>query len=165
MENAKTIQLDDGIVFKSHYSYLSSMYPVSINIDGTTPTHCAEQAYWIKIARLAGDKKPEKKVRDANNGYEAKREGHKIKITQEIQDQKEEIMADVQDEKFSQNPVLKQRLMATKGNLYEATLDSFFGCGLLLSQKTKIGMVEQKGLNRLGLKLMDLRGKYLTEDA
>ena len=139
------------------------MYPVNIDVNGT-PTHCAEQAYWLKIARLAGNKRAETKVRDAKNGYEAKRAGYLIKMTQEIEDQKEEIMADVQDMKFSQNPELKRRLMATEGNLYEATMDTFFGCGLLLSQKEKIGTAEQKGANRLGLKLMDLRGKYLSEE-
>ena len=88
--------------------------------------HCAEQSYWIKIAQLAGDKLAERKVCDAKTGYEAKREGHKIKITQEIENLKEDIMAEVQDLKFTQNSELKRRLMATKGNLYEATLDKFF---------------------------------------
>ena len=164
MESAKMIELEDGIAFQSHYAFLSSMYMVEIDIDGT-PIHCAEQAYWLKIARLAGDKRAEKRVRDANNGYEAKRAGHSIKMTREIEQQKEDIMADVQDQKYEQNPELKSKLMVTEGNLYEATLDKFFSCGLLLWQKSKIGTAEQTGLNRLGLKLMDLRGKYQMEAA
>ena len=102
-------------------------------------------------------------MRDSKNGYEAKRAGNLIKMTQELEDKKEDIMAGVQDMKFEQNPALKTRLMATKANLYEATMDHFFGAGLLLSQKDKFGTVEQKGSNRLGLKLMDLQGKYLSE--
>ena len=86
------------------------MFPAHIDIDGM-PTHCAEQAYWIKIACLAGDKKTEKKVCDAKDGYEAKREGHRIKTTQAIDDQKEELMADIQDQKFQQNPELKRKLI------------------------------------------------------
>ena len=164
MENAKVVQLDDGIAFQSHFAFLSSMFPVTIVIN-STPTHCAEQAYWLEIARLAGNKKVIEKVRDAKDGYEAKRAGQQIKITQEIEDKKEEIMAKVQELKFQQNPELKTKLVMTKGNLYEATLDTFFGCGLLLSQKSKIGTAEQPGANRLGLKLMDLRGKFLSGEA
>ena len=55
MEIAKTVQVDDGIAFQSHFSYLSSMYPCQIKI-GDTPTHCAEQAYWYVMARTAGNK-------------------------------------------------------------------------------------------------------------
>ena len=74
-------------------------------------------------------------------------------------------MADVQDMEFEQNPSLKAKLMATQGNLYEATMDLFFGAGLLLWQKDKSGTAEQKWYNRLELKLMDLRGKYLSEQS
>ena len=162
MEDAKTIQVADGIAFQSHHSYLSSMYPTPIKI-GDTPTNCAEQAYWFTMARTAGDKKVMKEVPDSKNGYEAKRAGHKLKMTKELEERQEENMEYVQDQKFSQNPALKSKLMVTKGNLYEATLDLFFGSGLLLAQKAKFGTVEQKGQNRLGLKLMDLRGKYRDE--
>ena len=102
-------------------------------------------------------------MRNSKDGYEAKRAGKLIKMTQELEDQKEDVMAKLQDLKFEQNPALKTKLMATKGNLYEATLDIFFGTGLLLSQKDRFGTAQQKGANRLGLKLMDLRGKYLSE--
>ena len=162
MENAKTVEVSDGIAFQSHFSFLSSMYPTPIRICDT-PTHCAEQAYWLEIAWLAKNKRAIEKVRDSKDGYEAKRAGKLIKMTQELEDQKEDVMAKVQDLKFEQNPALKTKLMATKGNLYEATLDIFFGTGLLLSQKDRFGTTQQKGANRLGLKLMDLRGKYLSE--
>ena len=67
----------------------------------------------------------------------------------------------VKDQKFTQNQEHKSKLMATEGNLYEATLDLFFGSGLLLAQKAKFETAEQKGQNRIGLKLIDLRGKYM----
>ena len=70
------------------------------------------------------------KLRETKTGYEAKREGSKIKNTEEIAQQKDPIMAKTQDKKFRQNPELKQKLMDLKGNLYEATRDDHFGTGL-----------------------------------
>ena len=91
MENAKTVQVADGIAFQSHYSYLSSMYPVPIKI-GDTPTHCAEQVYWLTMARTTGNKNVMKEVLDLKNDYEAKRAGHKLKMTKELDESKEENM-------------------------------------------------------------------------
>ena len=164
MENAKMVEVSDGIAFQSHHAFLSSMFPIPIKIRDT-PRHCAEQAYWLELAWLAKNKRAIEKIRDSKNGYEAKRAGSLIKMTPELEAKKEEVMGDVQDMKYEQNPDLKSKLIATKGNLYEATLDMFFGCGLLLSQKDKFGTVEQKGANRLGLKLIDLRGKYISEQS
>ena len=77
MEKAKMVHINDGIAFQSHHAILSSMYPAKIDIDGT-PTHCAEQAYWFKLARLAGDRKAERLLRDAKDGYAAKSSRPKI---------------------------------------------------------------------------------------
>ena len=55
-----------------------------------------------------------KEVCDAKNGYKAKKEGHKKKIIQEIEDQKEDIMADVQDQKFLQYSRNFQTLVVEK---------------------------------------------------
>ena len=143
MENAKMVQVKDGIALQSHRAYLSSMYPVQIKI-GDTPIHCAEQAYWYTMAKTAGNKKIMQKVHDAKNGYDAKKAGHLLKMTKELEESKKDNMEDVQDLKFEQNPNLKKKLMTTKGNLYEATMDIFFGCGLLLSEKPKFGTVKKK---------------------
>ena len=59
MENAKLVQLDDSFTFQSHFTFLSSMYPVPKVINGML-THCAEQTHWLKIARLTGY--PEKEM-------------------------------------------------------------------------------------------------------
>ena len=55
MENAKMVNVQDAIAFQSHYAFLSSMYPAPIKIRDT-PTHCAEQAYWLEITWLAKNK-------------------------------------------------------------------------------------------------------------
>ena len=163
MEKAKTIVVDtDGLAFQSHHSFLSSMFPCTIDHDGHAHKS-AEHIYWYDIAKLAGDQRAMEQVRAAKDGYSAKLIGERIKITPEIKQQKEQIMANAQDKKFRQNPVIRQKLMDTKGTLYEATKDEFFGSGLTLSQKPLFGKAGMPGNNKLGHQLMDLRGVFRTE--
>ena len=54
MANAKTVEVSDGIAFQSHYSFFSSMYPAPIK-KCDTPTHCAEQAYWLEVTKKVED--------------------------------------------------------------------------------------------------------------
>ena len=102
-------------------------------------------------------------MRDTKTGYKAKREGEKRKLTEEIIKQKELIMAKSIEKKFRQNPILKQKLMDLKDNLYEATKDELFGTGLVLAQKDRIGNPGMPGANKLGNQLMDLRGQFREE--
>ena len=162
MEQAKMVTVDDGIAFQSHHAFPSNMYPCEIDHDGHK-FHCSEQVYWYDIAGAAGNKRMQSKLRETKTGYEAKREGSKIKITEEIAQQKDPIMAKTQDKKFRQNPELKQKLMDLKGNLHEATRDDHFGTGLVLAQKDKIGKPGMPGANVLGHQLMDLRGTFWEE--
>ena len=103
------------------------------------------------------------KLRHTKTGYDAKREARNIKITEEVAQQKDTIVAGAIEKKFRQNPALKQKLMDIKGNLYEATRDDHFGTGLVLAQKDKIGKAGMPGANVLGHQLMDLRGTFWEE--
>ena len=162
MENAKLVAVDDGMAFQSHYAFPSNMYPCEIDHEGHK-FHCSEQVYWYDIAGAAGNKRMQGKLRDTKTGYKAKREGEKMKLTEEIIKQKEPIMAKSIEKKFRQNPLLKQKLMDLKGNLYEATKDELFGTGLVLAQKDRIGKPGMPGANILGNQLMDLRGQFWEE--
>ena len=71
-------------------------------------------------------------------------------------------MARTIEKKFRQDPVLKQKLMDIKGNLYEATRDVLFGSGLVLAQKDEIGKPGMPGANTLRHQLMDLRGSIAS---
>ena len=163
LENAKIVQVDDGLAFQSHHAYLSNMFKCTIVHEGNTFTS-SEQNYWHDIATLAGDQRAIEELRDVKNGYEAKRIGERIKIIEDIKQQKEPIMARAIERKFRQNPVLVRKLIATQGNLYEATTDTLFGCGLVLAQKAQIGKPGMPGHNKLGNQLMDLRGTLWVEN-
>ena len=61
--------------------------------------------------------------------------------------------------KFEQNNELKDKLLVTKGHLYEATLDQVFGCGYTLAQRQQIRQGNIKGQNQLGCMLESIRDK------
>ena len=162
MENAKLVAVDDGMAFQSHFAFPSNMYSCEIDHDGHK-FNCSEQVYWYDIAGAAGNKRMQAKLRDVKNDYEAKREGEIIKLTEQVIQQKEPIMAKAIEKKFRQNPALRQKLMDLKGNLYEATNDTLFGTGLSITQKDKIGKPGMPGATKLGNQLMDLRGQFWEE--
>ena len=70
-------------------------------------------------------------------------------------------MEKILKKKFDQNDEMRDKLINLKGTLYEATADTFFGSGITIVQKHKLGTDEQPGENNLGLSLMKLRDQYL----
>ena len=63
--------------------------------------------------------------------------------------------------KFDQNDSIRDKLLATKGVLDEATKDTNFGCGLTLGQTRDINQQNNKGKNMLGVILSEYRDEYL----
>ena len=80
MENAKIVPVDDSFAFQSHFTFSSNMYPCEIDHE-SHKFNCSEQVYWYDIAVAAGNKLVQAKLRDTKNGYDAKREGEKMKLT------------------------------------------------------------------------------------
>ena len=161
MENAKMIQIEGGWAFQSHHAFPSPMDPCLIR-HKDMDFHCVEQCYFYDIAEDAGDKRSMSKLRDCENGYEAKRIGDRIKKPDNWNDEKRfDVAAALHEKKFRQNENLKQRLLAIKGKLFEATRDDYFGTGLTLAKKKFIGKPEQKGLNRLGDILKNIQSKLI----
>ena len=56
-----------------------------------------------------------------------------------------QIMRKIAALKFDQNESIRDKLLATKGFLYEATKDMDFGCGLTLGQSKELN---QKGIKK-----------------
>ena len=156
MENAKLTQVEDGWAFQGHHAFLSTMFQCQIKHKGQD-FNCAEQAYVYDMAEDAGDQRAMVKVRECQNGYAVKRLGNKTKRSANWNDKKLGCAEKIQEKKFEQNPVLKERLKNLKGKIYEATRDDFFGSGLTLAQKHHLGKPQQKGLNHLGLTLEKMR--------
>ena len=113
MENAKLVQLEDGWAFQSQHAFPYSMYPCKIKHKGHD-FNCVEQAYVYDMAEEAGDQRAMEKVRDCQNGYEAKRIGNRIKKSDEWNNHKLDKAEKLHEKKYEQNPGLRDRLKNLK---------------------------------------------------
>ena len=147
MENAKLVEVDGGWAFQGHHAFPSTMYKCKITYKGRD-FHCAEQVYFHKMAEEAGDQRAATKLRECENGYEAKKFEYRNKKPDGWDNKKNDLLAKIQEKKFDQNENLKQKLIALiKGKIYEAMWDEYSGAGLTLAQKPLFGKTQQKGLN------------------
>ena len=76
--------------------------------------------------------------------------GKQIKATVEWENSKLKTTKNVVSLKFDQNNAIREKLLSTTGNLYEATLDKFYGCGFSLAQCHMISQANVKCGNNLG---------------
>lgn len=135
------------MTFRGEYDFLSNMYAASFVWDG--------RAYRNSEAAFQSAKSLDPAVRDTfgnMNGVEAKRAGKKVKLREDWEHVKVEIMEEVVRAKFSQNPELLQRLVdigdleLVEGNRWH---DTFWG----------VDMTSGKGENHLGKILMKIRAE------
>lgn len=133
--------------FRGAYDFLSNMYSATFMWDGRT--------YRNSEAAFQSAKTLDPVERDTfseMNGVTAKREGKKVALRKDWEEVKVEIMEEVVRAKFSQNPELKERLVATgamelmEGNNWH---DTFWG----VNAKTL------EGENHLGQILMKVRAE------
>ena len=136
--------------FRNEYHFLSNMYPckVEIIINGQIMQFkCAESAFQAqKNPNLAS-------MFVELNGFEAKKLGRKITITSSDWDEKVRLIAmeNVLLAKFSQNPLLKEKLLNVKEPIIEENTwnDTFWG------------VCNGKGENMLGKILEKIKLSYL----
>ena len=157
MENVKVIEVVDGVAFQSHYAFLSSMFPCEIRDQGII-FKSAEHFYSVELAKFHNRQDLVEDIINAQDGYAAKRIVRNIKISDEWHEAKIGIMRKIITKKFDQNDNLRDRLLNTKGHLYEATkADLDFACGYTLSQAKEIRKDNLKGKNMLGVILCEYR--------
>ena len=162
MESVKILQTDDGIAFQSHHAFLSSMYPCEIR-DGDVIYKSAEHHYSAELARYHNRNNLVQPILDAHDGYAAKRIVRGIKLAEGWNEEKIKMMRKIVVRKFDQNDCLRDKLLNTKGNLYEATkADLDFACGFTLSQVKEIKKGNLKGKNMLGVILCEYRDSIKT---
>ena len=161
LEKAKVVTVDDGLAFQGHHAFMSSMFPCKILFESHVYSN-AEQLFQTMCAVEANDRELASEIRSENDPYVIRRMAKKIRITKVNEDRKVEIMRKVIRLKFDQNDNLRDKLLATVGNLYEATMDRLFGCGLTLSQKKDIKSENVKSGNKLGLLLQQYREDILN---
>lgn len=138
----------DILEFQGEHRYLSNFYLCSFVWDGVVWPH-AEAAYQAAKSEHWIVRKSFLKLSPS----EAKRKGKQILIRPDWDDVKLEVMAEIVYAKFTQNPDLLERLLATTGELVEgnAWKDRFWGV-------CPVG--SKNGSNHLGRILMELRQLY-----
>ena len=161
MENVKIVKVSDGLAFQSHHAFMSNMFPCEIIHNGIK-YKSAEHYYSAELARYHSRNDLVQPIIEAQDGYAAKRVVRNIKLSDEWQEEKVKTMKKIIEMKFDQNDSLRDRLLGTKGMLYEATKsDLDFACGYTLSQTKDIKRDSLKGKNLLGVILCEYRDKIL----
>ena len=147
MEKVKIVNVSDGL---AHHAFLSNMFMCLIKHEGVE-YKSAEHFYSAEMARFHERLDLIDEILDARDGYLAKRIVRSIKIKDEWHLAKVDVMEKIIAKKFDQNDSIRDRLINTKGFLYEATkADLDFACGLTLSQAKDISKDKITGKNILG---------------
>lgn len=133
--------------FRDEYFFLSNFYPVEIKLDGIVYPN-AETAFQ---AQKTLDVEERRKFSMLKNPVQAKRLGRKVKLRDDWEEVKLDIMTEVVSQKFLQHPHLIEMLLQTgdeelvEGNKWG---DRFWG------------VCKGKGENHLGKILMKIRDAY-----
>ena len=133
--------------FRDEYFFLSNFYPVEIKLDGIVYPN-AETAFQ---AQKTLDVEERRKFSMLKNPVQAKRLGRKVKLRDDWEEVKLDIMTEVVSQKFLQHPHLIEMLFQTgdeelvEGNKWG---DRFWG------------VCKGKGKNHLGKILMKIRDAY-----
>lgn len=133
--------------FRDEYFFLSNFYPVEIKLDGIVYPN-AEAAFQ---AQKTLDVEERRKFSMLKNPVQAKRLGRKVKLRDDWEEVKLEIMTEIVSQKFLQHPHLIEMLLQTgdeelvEGNKWG---DRFWG------------VCKGKGENHLGKILMKIRDAY-----
>ena len=97
------------------------------------------------------------KIKLCVDGYEAKKLSHVNKITKnDTSTVRFKFMEEVSELKYTQNKDLGRRLKATKGDIFECTLEKPWGCGYSIAQANEITKESVKE-NKMGKILVALR--------
>lgn len=140
----------------------SQWYPAPFVVDAITyPT--AEHFMMAAKARLFGDEKTARIALEASHPAEAKKAGRLVKgfVESVWEEHRFGIVVTANQAKFSQNPALRDVLVATKARvLVEASpSDRIWGIGLAAADARAGNPLEWSGLNLLGFALMAARAR------
>ncbi len=133
--------------FRDEYFFLSNFYPVEIKLDGIVYPN-AETAFQ---AQKTLDVEERRKFSMLEKPVQAKRLGRKVKLRDDWEEVKLDIMTEIVSQKFLQHPHLIEMLLQTGDEeLVESNKwgDRFWG------------VCKGKGENHLGKILMKIRDAY-----
>ena len=161
LELAFTREINDQIFFNPEHVFLSNFHPCKIVLEDAVCSSL-EQAYFYLMAKEIGDLKAAQLILKTQSPREIKKIGSGLNVTQQWMDKADQVMFDLLTIKYSTNPVLKAKLLAT-GNkkLVESTMNHYWGCGLTIPMIDKVfsqkGSVKFHGKNWLGSQTEDVR--------
>lgn len=156
--------LKDGIAFKGDRSIFSNFFPSPLVIDEVEYV-TVEQFFQHEKASICGYDGHARKIMSKSNPWYSKAVGGRVTPNDEWRKIRVRTLYRGIQAKFDQNGPLKQALLNTIGlNLYEATTDLFWACGIDLdSDKWDEG--SWPGENATGKILMKVRGELLEEES
>ena len=128
--------------FRDEYFFLSNFYPVEIKLDGIVYPN-AETAFQ---AQKTLDVEERRKFSMLKNPVQTKRLGRKVKLRDDWEEVKLEIMTEIVSQKFLQHPHLIEMLLQTGDEE--------------LVEGNKWGVCKGKSENHLGKILMKIRDVY-----
>ena len=163
IENAKTIQVQDGIAFQGPHAIYSNLHHCNFTFE-KRKHKSSEQALQYKRAEICKQQHVAKQIMETDDSYEAMNLGKKLGENEEWKKDCITYLRPILKEKFDQNPELKRKLKASKGHLYEATTHPVFGAGLTLAQSTQICQQNTTAGNQLGIELERLRDYYIQSE-
>ncbi len=153
-------ETDKFVFFWETADIYSNWYPSKFRMEGNTFAN-SEQAMMYEKAKLMGDEMSMAKILKTTNPKKVKELGRKVKPWKEDLWKKHrlEIMTKVCLAKFKANPTLTEKLKATGDKiLVEASpYDDIWGIGMRDSDEGVENPKKWKGLNLLGIALMNVR--------
>lgn len=135
--------------FEGDFYYLNMFYNCPITFEGKKYLN-AFAAYQAAKCVDENDKRAFTRL----NALKVKKRIKTIKVRDDWQDMKYDVMYKIQEAKFTQNEDLKKKLLSTDGLLVNNV--SF--------NDTEYGVHYGKGSNKLGVILMELRDKLKMEE-
>lgn len=152
-------EIDGGIIYKGEKSILSNFYPAPFNLNGVDYLH-VEQYYQHLKALHHHEFQMADSIMRLSNPRRIKSAGDGIESNAEWLDKRMMTLYQGVKAKFEQNWALQDGLIATSGKqLYEATTDLYFACGLSYESK-KWAEHNWVGENVAGLILMKVQQNY-----
>ncbi len=154
---------DNVQLFWSRDSYLSNFHIAPFKL-GNVQYNCQEQYFCYHKALLFKDLQTAEKELQEKSPAQQKRLGKQVKNFDKNVWSKsmQNIMENGLTAKFDQNPILKQKLIATRGKVIgEASpYDNVWGIGFGLHSAEALDHTKWKGSNLLGKALMKIRDNY-----
>lgn len=156
--------IDDGIVYRGELSTLSNFHPAPFTLDGMAFAH-VEQHFQYSKAIHHEENEIAQRILDLSNPLHIKALGDSIEENNTWLEKRMLLLYDGVRAKFEQNLFLQDELLSTHGkHLYEATTDSYYGCGIGF-ESNRWQKKDWVGENVAGLVLKKVRDELLGIDS